>query len=281
MLGFGEGTGEGTGQGTGGAAGALQWATGRQPIAEPLLEDGEFQSIKTEFCDEWWDPQLRAQLVLADFLQLTKWRTCTKLPEPPNSNEVLKVEIEGLLSKASRRSTRQDEIVAQSDTFVDYWYRLLMADQHRRPATVTLIQIGIAVGGTMALYWKNKYKRMRPCQAFPGLMPMISTPPHPSYPSGHSTQAHLIWLCVRDAVPSLDEPLRKLAARIAQNREIAGVHFSSDTAAGVKLACRDSLIATETERKRVAQLRGGFRNSQEYNKRQVYKLRRHHRGSKN
>jgi hypothetical protein len=204
------------------------------------------------FPDEWWSPQLRSQLVLADFTETANWRSKTRLDPPDDSPAVLKVEIEALLSKASRRGTRQGEILAQSNSFVDYWYRLLMADQHRRPATVTLIQVGIAVGGMVALYWKNQHKRMRPSQMFPALMPMIPTPPHPSYPSGHSTQAHLVWLCVRAAMPDpslLDEPMYNLAARIAQNREIAGVHFSSDTAAGAKLASQTFLLLSSPQQK--------------------------------
>ena len=83
MAGFGNGTGDGTGDGTG--ARMLQWATGAPPVTEPLFEDGELDCIETIFPDAWWDPQLRAQLVLADFLGLTDWRNDTHLEPPDNS----------------------------------------------------------------------------------------------------------------------------------------------------------------------------------------------------
>ena len=71
---------------------------------------------------------------------------------------------------------------------------------------------------------------------------MIPTPPHASYPSNHALQSQLVALAltalftdaaVRKAVGGV---LDALADRIAANREVAGVHFQSDTRAGQKLA---------------------------------------------
>jgi hypothetical protein len=73
-------------------------------------------------------------------------------------------------------------------------------------------------------------------------MPPIPVPGHPAYPSGHSTQAHLMALCVKDVLPTaalqnaLGEVIDELADRIARNREIAGLHFESDSKAGENLA---------------------------------------------
>jgi hypothetical protein len=118
-----------------------------------------------------------------------------------------------------------------------------MADAGRRPYTATLVQVGIAFGQMVGMFWKNSYKKARPAQYYPALMPVIPTPAHPSYPSNHSLQCHLILHCVLAGMPcntrKLMEPvLRTLADRIALNREIAGVHFSEDTDAGSKLAER-------------------------------------------
>src|SRR5262249_57034663 len=75
------------------------------------------------------------------------------------------------------------------------------------------------------------------------LLPPIQVPGHASYPSGHSTQAHLIAQCVQLALPAagpltaaLSADLDALAVRIARNREIAGLHYPSDSAAGLVLA---------------------------------------------
>jgi hypothetical protein len=69
-------------------------------------------------------------------------------------------------------------------------------------------------------------------------------PGHASFPSGHSTQAHLMALCMGDVLATLPgaqqqvvtDDLWTLADRIARNREIAGLHYESDTQAGRAIA---------------------------------------------
>ena len=88
------------------------------------------------------------------------------------------------------------------------------------------------------MHWKAVYQRARPTQVCPALFPPIAVPGHASYPSGHSTQAHLLALClgdVFDALPPgqpsadvLKADLDVLARRIARNREIAGLHYRTE-----------------------------------------------------
>jgi len=84
--------------------------------------------------------------------------------------------------------------------------------------------------------------RPRPSQLCPALLPPIEVPGHASFPSGHSTQAHLMALCMNQVLKGLPQQdtmvdnLTTLADRIARNREIAGLHYASDTAAGAALA---------------------------------------------
>ena len=92
------------------------------------------------------------------------------------------------------------------------------------------------------MYFKGKNDRPRPSQLCPALMPPLAVPGHASFPSGHSTQAHLMALCMTDVFGTLpmagpmNDDLWTLADRIARNREIAGLHYPSDTKAGVDLA---------------------------------------------
>ncbi len=110
--------------------------------------------------DEWWDPMLRAQLVLAEFATKS-WRSAT-VEAPDNSDQNLGVQIEELLAKRAMRPRRNAEIVAQVNSFVDYWYGLLGVDSVSRPQTATMVQVGIAVGEMVVMYWKNVHKRIRP-----------------------------------------------------------------------------------------------------------------------
>ena len=110
------------------------------------------------------------------------------------------------------------------------------------PNTRRLLHVGNLVGGFAVMYYKDKFKRVRPSQLCPALLPPIAVPGHASFPSGHSTQAHLAAACVKLALPknntlkTLSQALDVLAHRIARNREIGGLHYPSDSAAGKELA---------------------------------------------
>ena len=96
------------------------------------------------------------------------------------------------------------------------------------PSPTGPLHIGSLIGAYGSMHFKGLYQRRRPSQLAPGLMPPIPVPGHPAYPSGHSTQAHLMALCVKQALPAsvqtaLGIVIDELADRIARNREIAGL----------------------------------------------------------
>jgi hypothetical protein len=107
--------------------------------------------------------------------------------------------------------------------------------------TLRAIEIADQAGLMVAIHFKNEVKRGRPQQVFPGLVPLIPSPGHPSWPSGHALESHMIALALKDIVPAegtRHAALERLADRIGKNREIAGVHFASDTRAGKEMAYR-------------------------------------------
>jgi hypothetical protein len=67
----------------------------------------------------------------------------------------------------------------------------------------------------------------------------MEVPGHASYPSGHSTESHLIAHLLNRVIGE-EHPARRflcpLADRIALNREVVGLHYRSDSEAGVRLA---------------------------------------------
>ena len=94
----------------------------------------------------------------------------------------------------------------------------------------------------MASRFKLKYQRARPAQVWPVVRPLLPTPRHPSYPSGHALQCFLIANVLGSSVAAIKPMLDILADRIAVNRERAGVHFPSDTAASRRMIPQ---VATE------------------------------------
>jgi acid phosphatase (class A) len=186
-----------------------------------------------EFPEGGWDPLIKANAIAAAFASESDWpKVCDPGP-PDNSDAVLAQELEQLMaySTGSERSEKLDMIVAQADDFTPYWANLLICSRDCRPATWTLVLIGQQVGALVATYFKFKYMRSRPAQMWTSLAPQVITPGHPSYPSGHALQAFLIAECVKLAAPATTPLCDMLAQNIAKNREIAGVHFPSDTAA--------------------------------------------------
>lgn len=62
-------------------------------------------------------------------------------------------------------------------------------------------------------------------------------PGHPAYPSGHATMAHAVSLVLGEIAPGIDKgALAAAAEHIARRREVAGLHYPSDSAAGRSLA---------------------------------------------
>jgi acid phosphatase (class A) len=83
---------------------------------------------------------------------------------------------------------------------------------------------------------KKTFNRARPHQVDPQLSTAISVPNHPAYPSGHSTQAHLLAFALDYLRPGYSSALEEFAFQIAYNREVAGLHYRSDSLVGIQLA---------------------------------------------
>jgi PAP2 superfamily len=216
-----------------------------------------------------WSAEWFTWLALIEF-SATNWRTIQPdslpsapfnqnywpswVPSPPPSTTPLidwstlslpdiQQEVTDLVTAAANeRSNAMDEILSQADEFISYFLALLTANPGGYPQTTKVLTIASQVGTLVAMYFKGLYKRPRPSELCPALLPPIAVPGHASFPSGHSTQAHLMALCINDIFDTLPqqgtvlEDAWTLADRIARNREIAGVHYESDTNAGKAIA---------------------------------------------
>jgi hypothetical protein len=152
---------------------------------------------------------------------------------------VLKTELNHALVEDREKSLRQygSEIADQSGSFHHYFYNVLSIHPVQHPNTARLISLGMMVAGIVGMEWKLHFMRPRPVQVWPGILPVLPTPPHPSFPSNHATQAEAVSLLIQNAVGADSEAgigkyLTALSLRIAVNRERAGLHFASDSQAG-------------------------------------------------
>jgi hypothetical protein len=133
------------------------------------------------------------------------------------------------------------EIVSQSGNFQPYFHSLLSLNSRQYPATMRLISLVYGVAGITGMRLKLHFMRARPAQVWPGLFPVLPTPPHPAFPSNHATQALTVAkvlsaLLAQTTRSAAAGHVEAMAWRIARNREYAGLHFASDTAAGDAIA---------------------------------------------
>jgi len=138
-------------------------------------------------------------------------------------------------------------------TIIGYFQGITPFTFISHPDTLRLCHAALVVAQFLAIHFKMSFKRPRPSQLHPGLLPPIDVPQHASYPSAHATEAWLVALCLDEVVvdgggnkimqtthpgPPLvtRNALHDMATRIARNREVLGVHYKSDSAAGKLLA---------------------------------------------
>ena len=141
----------------------------------------------------------------------------------------------------AERADALGEILDQADAFAEHFLVLLNARSGTHPATALLLEAAARIGLLAVQHAKALHPRRRPSQVCPALKPPIAIPGHSSYPSGHATQAWLMQLCLRDAIQGTGTAKAGLvieaqAMRIGRVREIAGLHYPSDSAAGHDLA---------------------------------------------
>lgn len=87
----------------------------------------------------------------------------------------------------------------------------------------------------LAWYYKFLWKVARPNQLDQELIPLLCTPEHPSYPSGHATIAGCAEVVLSYFFESEKKQLHRLAEECAVSRLYAGVHFSIDNEEGLRL----------------------------------------------
>jgi hypothetical protein len=212
----------------------------------------------TEFPRNYWGASFYSIVVLGEFVQakspapVRRWfdfqSQLSAILAAANVNNELK-ELEALIEY---RAGVMTEALKERGNIWDYWRGILMCNSSSAPRTYELMQIAQLVGQFQVMHYKAIFKRPRPSQYSPSLLPVIDPPGHASFPSGHATESHLIALCLAQVMPAAastpatpattgvpipdSSPLQRMAQRIARNREVIGVHYPSDSLAGKTLA---------------------------------------------
>lgn len=213
------------------------------------------------------DPSVRRQLVLTDLLlglRLHVEPGSVSLWHGRMHHQVSAAgldpaaELPLLEAKAELRAERAAEILAQCRHTPRFWAAILPISPQRTPYTLELMAAAQAFASHVVHRVKAVLNQPRPADLSPRIQPMLPTPASPGHPSGHATEAALLagLLYVLASRPAsgaggwgatLKPMLDELAARIAENREIAGLHLPSASTAGKLLG--DRLLAALLEAK--------------------------------
>ena len=191
------------------------------------------------FPASYWDRDVQLYLELPKLFEDDGWKSI-KIETYPGPDDTQK-ELEDLLKKQhdhKQQKRRREEILREATGTIPQFHRVMLFSPGSHPNTYMLLRAMTLVGSIVVMHYKNKFKRPRPSQLEPELRPIIEIPGHPAYPSGHSTQAHLVAKALSTVAgnPEIGQELFKIAGRIGKNREWAGVHYASDTDAGEQLA---------------------------------------------
>lgn len=198
---------------------------------------GDSDSIR--FPEKSWDGQLLYYLQKGP-LYLDK-NTVFDLPDfPPNSSQETRDEL--LLINEYARTQRTKEQVEKihieaspgdfSEIYIDYG----PFDDALKKSVRYLLSLTNKEIMYFILREKRHFSRPRPSQLDENLELLIPNPGHPAYPSGHATQSMLFSEILSILEPDNRRTYIEYAQNIAKRREIAGVHYPSDSEAGRLLA---------------------------------------------
>ncbi len=164
-------------------------------------------------------------------------------PPPLNDSEETRKELEYLQEIA--KTERTDDNIARiyyedgGGKAHDFFIKegLIAPDNYKTVELLKMIDIDHMY---FILERKKHFSRPRPSHLASELGmeldTVIANPPHPAYPSGHASQTYMVALVLSDFDPENAEKYKQFALDVAHRREIAGVHYPSDSVAGRKLA---------------------------------------------
>jgi membrane-associated phospholipid phosphatase len=163
------------------------------------------------------------------------------------SHAVLEQQLGFLETYADLRPDRMTEILAQLEAPTGFLASIGFLRPERSRWTLELLGCAFRLARHVEMRVKHALDCRRPIEFSPQVQPIIVTPGHGTLPSGHATEAFCMAAVLRavmaanpPASPHYADPawaiqLYRLAARIAINRTVAGVHFPIDSVAGAML----------------------------------------------
>jgi len=216
-------------------------ATNRRPLKplpvgydtlEYLSAERRTEMLGAELCGRFKVEKVADKTALVTFDGNPVYTTKT----PPRS--LFKKQLVWLRNYADLRFDRIPEINIQTGDLLSFFGLAERLDVGERKSTLELLTAVQRVAYAVELQVKHICWAPRPLDYSSSVQPIIQTPDHSTYPSGHATESFAIakMLVGLAGNPiSFQEMPYRIAHRISVNRTIAGVHFPVDSAAGAVL----------------------------------------------
>ncbi|MCT4578642.1 phosphatase PAP2 family protein [Donghicola sp.] len=180
-------------------------------------------------------PEVRAGVLDSEVMDGFSFdRMISKVPAP---DPLTRQDFEKVRRAADLRADRLNEIYAQQKDMMSFFGALFNASGARFDRTIEFIDALLRLCIPVEMRCKYEFGRARPVEIAPEVMPIIQTPGHGSYPSGHAVESMAIASALEHfseegSGPKIGPAARAMARRIAFNRVVAGVHYESDNAGG-------------------------------------------------
>lgn len=174
-------------------------------------------------------------------------------PEPA----VFSGQLQWLRNYADLRADRIPEIIAQANDILSFFGAFAHLNSSKRKHSLELLELTQYLTVNVEMQVKHWCRSARPVDRNMKVQPIIQTPTHSAFPSGHATEAFAIATVFHKLTGGSDtksglltgsSAAFALAHRIAANRVVAGVHYPVDSASGAVLGCMigEALIAIGT-----------------------------------
>ena len=173
------------------------------------------------------------------YLSRDELRALPLSPPPLNSSPATRAELDALVRLEASRSAAETESIQRHLDYVPICMHFVNGDGRnfaampRTRALLEHIQLDIRWAVFQA---KNRFCRPRPDRLDSRIHPCIPVPPHPAYPSSHAALGCLLGRVVSVLAREGNDSLVALGFLMGREREVAGVHYPSDSVAGRALA---------------------------------------------
>jgi len=169
-------------------------------------------------------------------------------PKPVLGSSVDQADLLITLSlQTSRTEDQKNEALRDKKYSIDLVASVIDADfEHKYPNVYRVLNNADIDSYYINTLIKNENGRLRPFVQHPTLVTPLFTTGDYSYPSGHATGMELQARILAQVFPDKSDALRPRARQVADSRVVAGVHYASDTEAGLTLG---DLLFDEIESK--------------------------------